>query len=95
MPQADRVHNTPPTSTPIDPTRRRFLSQAAGGAALALRQFRRLRPPARQQARLTRSTGDLSYWVCRTQNRLQMSHPPRNGMRSMNCSRRHPRRLPA
>jgi hypothetical protein len=33
MTQADRVHSTPPTNTPVDPTRRRFLSQAAGVAA--------------------------------------------------------------
>ena len=32
MTQADRVHSTPPTNTPIDTTRRRFLSVAAGGA---------------------------------------------------------------
>jgi hypothetical protein len=48
MTQADRVHSTPPTNTsannqpvPVDPTRRRFLSHAAGvaaagGTALAL-----------------------------------------------------------
>jgi hypothetical protein len=40
MTQADRVHSTPPTNTPVDPTRRRFLSTAAsvaaGGTALAL-----------------------------------------------------------
>jgi hypothetical protein len=47
MPKADRVHSTPPTNTPISqnhpvdvPSRRRFLSQAAGvaagGAVLAL-----------------------------------------------------------
>jgi hypothetical protein len=33
MTQADRVHSTPPTNTPVDTTRRRFLSQAAGVAA--------------------------------------------------------------
>jgi hypothetical protein len=32
MTQADSVHSTPPTNTPIDTTRRRFLSVAAGGA---------------------------------------------------------------
>jgi hypothetical protein len=46
MTQADSVHSTPPTNTPIEPTRRRFLSQtagvAAGGAALALATI----PPA-------------------------------------------------
>lgn len=40
MTQADSVHSTPPTNTPIDTTRRRFLSQAAavaaGGAALGV-----------------------------------------------------------
>jgi hypothetical protein len=40
MTQADRVHSTPPTNTPADPTRRHFLSRsagvAAGGAVLAL-----------------------------------------------------------
>jgi hypothetical protein len=40
MTQADRVHSTPPTSSPVDPMRRRFLSTAAGvaagGAALTL-----------------------------------------------------------
>jgi hypothetical protein len=35
MTQADRVHSTPPTNTPIDPKRRRFLSVAAGGAVAA------------------------------------------------------------
>jgi hypothetical protein len=33
MAKADSVHSTPPTNTPIDPSRRRFLSQAAGIAA--------------------------------------------------------------
>src|ERR1700682_2833145 len=33
MIQADSVLSTPPTNTPIDPTRRHFLSQAAGVAA--------------------------------------------------------------
>jgi hypothetical protein len=33
MTRADSVHSTPPTNTPVDPTRRRFLSQAAGVAA--------------------------------------------------------------
>lgn len=40
MTRADRVLSTPPTSAPIDTTRRRFLSQAAlvaaGGAALGV-----------------------------------------------------------
>ena len=31
MTRADRVHSTPPTNTPIDTKRRRFLSVAAGG----------------------------------------------------------------
>ena len=33
MTQADSVYSTPPTNTPIDTTRRRFLSQAAAAAA--------------------------------------------------------------
>jgi hypothetical protein len=38
MPKATRVHSTPPTNTskidpPVDPTRRHFLTVAAGGAA--------------------------------------------------------------
>jgi hypothetical protein len=33
MTQADRVLSTPRLNTPVDPTRRRFLSQAAGVAA--------------------------------------------------------------
>jgi hypothetical protein len=49
MTQADSVHSTPPTSTSADPTRRRFLSTAAGlvagGAAVALSA-----PPARASA---------------------------------------------
>ena len=40
MTKADRVHSTPRLNMPVDPTRRRILSQAAGiavgGAALAL-----------------------------------------------------------
>lgn len=47
MTQADRVHSTPPINAPIDTTRRRFLSQAAGiaagGTVLALATI----PPAR------------------------------------------------
>jgi hypothetical protein len=35
MTQADSVHSTPPSNTPIDPKRRRFLSVAAGGAVTA------------------------------------------------------------
>jgi hypothetical protein len=35
MTQADRVLSTPPTNTPIDTMRRRFLSVAAGGAVAA------------------------------------------------------------
>ena len=42
MTQADRVHSTPPTNTsatnppgPVDPTRRRLLTVAAGGAVAA------------------------------------------------------------
>src|SRR5215211_4901598 len=46
MDQANRVHSTPPTNAPVDQTRRRFLSTAAGvatgGAALALATI----PPA-------------------------------------------------
>ena len=43
MTQADRVHSTPPTNTsannlpgPVDPTRRRLLTVAAGGAVAAV-----------------------------------------------------------
>jgi hypothetical protein len=35
MTQADCVHSTPPTNTPIDTKRRRCLSVAAGGAVAA------------------------------------------------------------
>ena len=35
MTQADRVHSTPPTSTPTDTTRRRFLTASAAGAVAA------------------------------------------------------------
>ena len=35
MTQADSVHSTPPTNTPIDTNRRRFLSAAASGAVAA------------------------------------------------------------
>jgi hypothetical protein len=46
MTQADSVHSTPPINVPVAPTRRRFLSTAAGvaagGAALALATI----PPA-------------------------------------------------
>ena len=34
MTQADRVHSTPPTNTPIDTTRRRFLTVAAVGSMI-------------------------------------------------------------
>jgi hypothetical protein len=36
MTQADSVHSTPPTNTPVDTTRRRLLTIAAGGAVAAL-----------------------------------------------------------
>jgi hypothetical protein len=35
MTQADSVHSTPPTNAPIDTTRRRLLTVAAGGAVAA------------------------------------------------------------
>ncbi len=35
MAKATRVHSTPPTNTPIDTERRRFLAVAAGGAVAA------------------------------------------------------------
>jgi hypothetical protein len=35
MAKATRVYSTPPTSTPVDPTRRHFLTVAAGAAAIA------------------------------------------------------------
>jgi hypothetical protein len=34
MTQADSVHSTPPTNTPIDTTRRRFLTVAAVGSMI-------------------------------------------------------------
>jgi hypothetical protein len=52
MTQADRVYSTPPTNAPVAPTRRCFISQAAGvaagGAALALATT----PPASAAAAL-------------------------------------------
>ncbi len=36
MTRADRVHSTPPTNTPIDARRRRFLTIAAGAVAAAV-----------------------------------------------------------
>src|ERR1700720_2982856 len=36
MTQADRMHSMPPTNTPVDTTRRHFLTVAAGGAASAI-----------------------------------------------------------
>jgi hypothetical protein len=39
MIEADRVHSTPRTNTPIDTMRRRFLSVAAGGAVAAAASF--------------------------------------------------------
>jgi hypothetical protein len=36
MTQADRVHSTPPTNTPVDTTRRRLLTAVAGGAVAAM-----------------------------------------------------------
>jgi hypothetical protein len=36
MTQATSVHSTPPTNTPIDTTRRRFLTVAAGASVGAL-----------------------------------------------------------
>jgi ferric-dicitrate binding protein FerR (iron transport regulator) len=55
MTRADRVHSTPPTNTPVDPTRRRFLSQAAGvaagGTALALAAANALASPATRTKR--------------------------------------------
>jgi hypothetical protein len=35
MTQATRVYSTPPTNTPVDPTRRHLLTVAAGGAVAA------------------------------------------------------------
>jgi acyl-coenzyme A thioesterase PaaI-like protein len=35
MTQADCVYSTPPTNTPVDPTRRHLLTIAAGGAVAA------------------------------------------------------------
>jgi len=36
MTQADSVHSTPPTDTPIDPNRRRFLTVAAGASVASV-----------------------------------------------------------
>jgi hypothetical protein len=36
MPKANRVHSTPPTNTPIDTTRRRFLAVAAGASVASV-----------------------------------------------------------
>ena len=36
MTQADRMHSMPPTSTPIDPNRRRFLTVAAGASVASV-----------------------------------------------------------
>jgi hypothetical protein len=36
MIKADRVHSTPPTNTPIDTTRRRFLAVAAGASVVSV-----------------------------------------------------------
>jgi hypothetical protein len=36
MIKADRVHSTPPTNTPIDSTRRRFLTVAAGASVASV-----------------------------------------------------------
>jgi hypothetical protein len=36
MIQADSVHSTPPTNTPIDTTRRRFLAVAAGASVVSV-----------------------------------------------------------
>jgi hypothetical protein len=36
MTKADSVHSTPPTNTPIDTNRRRFLSVAAGSTVAAI-----------------------------------------------------------
>jgi hypothetical protein len=36
MAKADRVHSTPPTNTPIDPTLRRFLAVAAGASVASV-----------------------------------------------------------
>jgi hypothetical protein len=36
MDQADRVHSTPPTNTPIDTTRRRFLALSAGASVASV-----------------------------------------------------------
>jgi hypothetical protein len=36
MAKATRVHSTPPTNTPIDTTRRRFLAAAAGASVASV-----------------------------------------------------------
>jgi len=36
MTQANRVYSTPPTNTPVDPTRRRFVTVAAGASIISV-----------------------------------------------------------
>jgi hypothetical protein len=36
MTQADSVHSTPPTNTPVDSTRRRFITVAAGASIVSV-----------------------------------------------------------
>ena len=88
MTQADRVHSTPPTNTPIDTTRRRFLSQAAvaaaGGAALGvalpLPGSAQSPPQVRDPIYATIETHRLADAAHRDaltlQNRLEIAHDP-------------------
>jgi hypothetical protein len=70
MPKADRVHSTPPTNAPVAPTRRHFLSRAAGvaagSAALAL---------ATTSARVGRSRPSKPAGPCERQRGQRRSDP--------------------
>jgi len=50
MTQADRVHSTPPLNTPIDTTRRRFLTVAAGASIASVGTLAVAAMPAASQA---------------------------------------------
>lgn len=46
MTQADSVHSTPPTNTPIDTTRRRFIAIAAGASIVSVGSLATVAMPA-------------------------------------------------
>jgi hypothetical protein len=62
MAQADRVHSTPPTNTskitPVDPTRRHFLSVAAAGA-MSIAAVSATALPVEVDTELVRAAQDL------------------------------------